>query len=150
MLAEATEQVAKKAGWEMADVDRVIPHQANVRIIESAAKRLGLPMERFVVNLQEYGNTSAASVPIALCEAVEAGNIHPGDQLVMVGFGAGLTWAAAAVKWGIAADEVVVPRYRQWLRWGLYQWAHLRSAVRRGLSLLAVDLIRRTDRWRRR
>ena len=118
VLAEATEQVAKKAGWEMADVDRVIPHQANVRIIESAAKRLGLPMERFVVNLQEYGNTSAASVPIALCEAVEAGNIHPGDQLVMVGFGAGLTWAAAAVKWGIAADEVVVPRYRQWLRWG--------------------------------
>jgi 3-oxoacyl-[acyl-carrier-protein] synthase-3 len=148
VLAEATEQVAKKAGWEMADVDRVIPHQANVRIIESAAKRLGLPMERFVVNLQEYGNTSAASVPIALCEAVEAGNIHPGDQLVMVGFGAGLTWAAAAVKWGIAADEVVVPRYRQWLRWGLYQWAHLRSSVRRRLSLWAVEMIRRTDRWR--
>jgi 3-oxoacyl-[acyl-carrier-protein] synthase-3 len=149
-LADAAEQVAKKAGWEMSAVDRVIPHQANIRIIESAAKRLGLPIERFVVNLQEYGNTSAASVPIALCEAVEAGSIQPGDQLVMVGFGAGLTWAAAAVKWGIAADEVVVSRYRQWLRWGLYQWAHLRSAVRRGLSLLAVDLIRRTDRWRRR
>ena len=90
-----------------------------MRIIESAAKRLGLPMERFVVNLEEYGNTSAASVPIALCEAIEAGTIRPGDQLVMVGFGAGLTWAAAAVKWRRSPEEVYVSRQRRW--WlGLY------------------------------
>lgn len=116
-----------------------------MRIIESAAKRLGLPMERFVVNLEEYGNTSAASVPIALCEAIEAGTIRPGDQLVMVGFGAGLTWAAAAVKWRRSPEEVYVSRQRRWWRWSLYQWAHLRSGVRRGLGRLAIWFIRTVE-----
>ncbi|NLD71630.1 MAG: ketoacyl-ACP synthase III [Chloroflexi bacterium] len=145
VLAEAAEQVAHKAGWEVSAIDRLIPHQANVRIIESAAKRLGLPMERFVVNLEEYGNTSAASVPIALCEAIEAGTIRPGDQLVMVGFGAGLTWAAAAVKWRRSPEEVYVSRQRRWWRWSLYQWAHLRSGVRRGLGRLAIWFIRTVE-----
>ena len=71
IMAQATEQVVAKAGWRLEDVDLIVPHQANMRIISSASKRLKLPMERFVTNLEEYGNTSAASIPIALCEAIE-------------------------------------------------------------------------------
>jgi 3-oxoacyl-[acyl-carrier-protein] synthase III len=101
VMPRATENVIRKAGWEIGDVSLIIPHQANTRIIESAAKRLNLPMERFYVNLERYGNTSAASIPIALTEAIVAGKIRPGDKLVLVAFGAGLTWGAAAVEWGM-------------------------------------------------
>ncbi len=111
VMPRATENVVKKAGWRMDDVRLIIPHQANTRIIESAAKRLGLPMDRFFVNLERYGNTSAASIPIALTEAVAQGKVRPGDKLVLVGFGAGLTWAAAAVEWGIPA----APSTKGWL-----------------------------------
>ncbi len=111
VMPRATENVVKKAGWEMSDVSLIIPHQANTRIIESAAKRLGLPMEKFFVNLERYGNTSAASIPIALTEAVAQGKVHPGDRLVLVGFGAGLTWAAAAVEWGVPP----APSTKTWL-----------------------------------
>ncbi len=111
VMPRATENVVKKAGWQMADVKLIIPHQANTRIIESAAKRLGLPMDKFFVNLERYGNTSAASIPIALTEAVALGKVRPGDKLVLVGFGAGLTWAAAAVEWGLP----VQPTTRTWL-----------------------------------
>lgn len=103
VMPKAAESVVKKAGWAMADVSVIIPHQANTRIIESAAKRLGLPMDKFFVNLDRYGNTSAASIPIALSEAVTQGRVRPGDKIVLVGFGAGLTWAAAAVEWGVPA-----------------------------------------------
>jgi 3-oxoacyl-[acyl-carrier-protein] synthase-3 len=81
------------------DMDLFIPHQANLRIIEVAAKRLNLPNEKVFVNIQNYGNTSAAAIPIALCEAVEQGRVFPGAHLGMVAFGAGLTWAATVVKW---------------------------------------------------
>ena len=94
IVAEATERVLKKASLKPQDVDLIIPHQANLRILTSAAKRLNIPLERFVVNLQKYGNTSAASVPIALCDAVTSGRIKPGQNIVLVGFGAGLTWAS--------------------------------------------------------
>ena len=96
---EATERVLAKCGLTTADVDLVVPHQANVRIIESAVKRLGLPLEKFFVNLDRYGNTSAASIPIALDEAIGQGKIKKGDTIVTVGFGAGLTWAAGVMKW---------------------------------------------------
>ncbi len=89
VMPKATEQVGAKAGWQTADLALVIPHQANSRIIDSAIKRLGLPAERFFVNMDRYGNTSAASIPIALCEAIAAGRVKPGDKLVLVGFGAG-------------------------------------------------------------
>ncbi len=79
----------------------MLPHQANTRIIESAAKRLGLPLDRFFVNLERFGNTSSASIPIALCEAIGLGRVKAGDKVVLVGFGAGLTWAATALEWGI-------------------------------------------------
>ncbi len=80
-------------------VDLIVPHQANVRIIESVAKGLGIPMDRFFIDLDRYGNTSAASVPIALSEAVDAGRVQPGDKVLFVAFGAGFTSGAAAITW---------------------------------------------------
>jgi 3-oxoacyl-[acyl-carrier-protein] synthase-3 len=98
-VPRCTLDVLKKAGLTMADIDLLIPHQANLRIIESAAKRLNFPMEKIAVNVNEYANTSAASIPIALCEAWDKGRIHKDDHVVMVGFGAGLTYGSMAVKW---------------------------------------------------
>ena len=89
----------ERAGWQPGDVDLFIPHQANVRIIESVAKGLGLPMEKMFVNVDRYGNTSAASVGIALAEAVDGGRIKIGDRIVLVAFGAGLTSGAIAIEW---------------------------------------------------
>ena len=99
IVGEAAEEVLAAAGLDKSDLDFFIPHQANIRIIESAAKRLGLPMEKVIVNVDRYGNTSTASVPLALEEAVRKGKIKKGDNIVMVGFGTGLTWAAVAMKW---------------------------------------------------
>ncbi|MDR7866921.1 MAG: beta-ketoacyl-ACP synthase III [Sporomusaceae bacterium] len=82
-----------------AEVALLVPHQANIRIIQSAAKRLAMPMEKVYVNVDRYGNTSAASVPLALDEAVKAGRVKNGDVVVLVGFGGGLTWASCAVRW---------------------------------------------------
>jgi 3-oxoacyl-[acyl-carrier-protein] synthase-3 len=99
VVAEATTQVLGKVGLDANDVDLFIPHQANTRIIEAAVRRLKIPWERVFVNIDRYGNTSSASIPIALCEAVDAGRLRPGDRVVMVGFGAGLTWGAGAIQW---------------------------------------------------
>jgi 3-oxoacyl-[acyl-carrier-protein] synthase-3 len=88
-----------KAGLTPADIDLFIPHQANIRIIEAVAKGLGLPMDKMFVNLDRYGNTSAASVPIALAEAVDSGRVKVGDHVVMVAFGAGFTSGAATIQW---------------------------------------------------
>jgi 3-oxoacyl-[acyl-carrier-protein] synthase III len=146
ILASATEQVTKKAGLEMEQVDVIVPHQANLRIVETASKRLKVPMERFVTNLEEYGNTSAASIPIALCEAIEQGRITPGSNVVMVGFGAGLTWGAVAVKWSVPPGEAVSPRYRNWWRSLLYRWAALRGGWLRMARNVTIWLIRRATR----
>jgi 3-oxoacyl-[acyl-carrier-protein] synthase-3 len=88
-----------QAGWTADQVDLFVPHQANMRIIESVATGLGIPMERIYLDLDRYGNTSAASVPIALAEAVEAGRVRPGGRILFVAFGAGFTSGAAAVTW---------------------------------------------------
>ena len=95
----ATDGALKKAGLEKTDVDWLIPHQANKRIIDSAAKYLNMPEEKVIVNIHEYGNTSAASIPIALSEAVHAGKIKDGDVIVFVGFGGGLSWGAVTWRW---------------------------------------------------
>ena len=92
-------KVVELAGVPLESVDHIIMHQANLRIMEAAAKRLGLPMDRMVVNIDRVANTSAGTVPLALAEAVESGRIRPGDLVCMVGFGAGLTWASALVRW---------------------------------------------------
>jgi 3-oxoacyl-[acyl-carrier-protein] synthase-3 len=99
-MAESSERAIADAGAALDDVALVVPHQANVRIIEAVAKRLGVPMERFFVNLDRYGNTSAASVPIALYEAEQQGRVRPGDLVLLTAFGGGLTWGSAVVRWG--------------------------------------------------
>ena len=99
IMGEASSQVLQRAGLSADDVDLFIPHQANTRIIDGAARRLGLDSKRVFVNVDRYGNTSAASIPIALDEAKEAGLINKGDLIVLVGFGAGLTWASAVMRW---------------------------------------------------
>lgn len=141
VIAEASESVIKKAGLKTSDIKLIIPHQSNLRIIESAAKRMKLPLERFAINLQEYGNTSAASIPIALCEAVAAGQVQPGDNLVLVGFGAGLTWAAVVVQWSVIPSETR-PTYRTWWRWIIYTSAWLRRKARH----MAIQSIRKLDK----
>jgi len=98
-LAASALAAVEKAGWSADEIDLVIPHQANVRIIEAVAKGLKLPMDRFFVNIDKYGNTSAASVGIALDEAVAQGRVKPGDKLVFVAFGAGFTSGAIALEW---------------------------------------------------
>ena len=100
IVCQATKEVIAAAGLELSDIDLIIPHQANTRIIKSAARQLGVPLEKFFMNVERYGNTSAASIPIALCEAVEEGQVKDGDRLVLVGFGGGLSWAAMVLEWG--------------------------------------------------
>lgn len=101
IMGEAAAQALDKAGLSKEDVDLLVPHQANTRIIESAAKRLGLPQEKVVINLDKYGNMSSASIPVALEEAKNRGLLKKGDLVVLVGFGAGLTWGACVMKWQI-------------------------------------------------
>ncbi len=99
-MAESSERAVADAGLTLDDVALVVPHQANVRIIEAVARRLGVPMERFFVNLDRYGNTSAASVPIALYEAAQQGRVKAGDLVLLTAFGGGLTWGSALLRWG--------------------------------------------------
>jgi 3-oxoacyl-[acyl-carrier-protein] synthase-3 len=126
VMAQATREALGIANIEMEDVKWIIPHQANIRIIEAAARGLKMPMERFVVNLDRYGNTSTASIPIATVEAVEDGRLQPGDSIVLVGFGGGLTWGALAAEWTgpLPSERKVYPR-----RYRL--WARIRSFLRR-------------------
>lgn len=98
-IVELVDESLSRCGLTREDVDMIIPHQMNARIIESAAKRLEIPMERIFINLDRYGNTSAATIPIALDEASRQGVIKRGDLLVLVTFGGGLTWASALVRW---------------------------------------------------
>jgi 3-oxoacyl-[acyl-carrier-protein] synthase-3 len=130
VMASATKEVVESAGLTLDDVNLIIPHQANMRIIEAAAKGLDLPLDRLMVNLDHYGNTSTASIPLAVCEAAASGKLKPGDKTVFVGFGAGLTWGAVMVHWtgSVVPKKKVYPeryqglaRVRSWflraLRW---------------------------------
>lgn len=101
IMGEAAAQALIKSGHKLEDIDFMIPHQANTRIIESAAKRLGLSMEKVFMNLDKYGNMSCASIPVALEEAYHNNLLKKGDLVVFVGFGAGLSWGACALKWSI-------------------------------------------------
>lgn len=99
IMESASVSALEKVGLTAENIDFLVPHQANIRIVGAAAKRLNLPLDKVAVNLDKYANTSAASVPIALDEALENGRIKKGDIVVMVGFGAGLTWGAAVLRW---------------------------------------------------
>ncbi|MGK0177205.1 MAG: 3-oxoacyl-[acyl-carrier-protein] synthase-3, partial [Lentimonas sp.] len=99
VMGKTSTDIIEQFGYQSNDLDLVIPHQANMRIIESLAKRLHIPLEKFYNNIQHYGNTSAASVPIALDEAVRNERVKSGDLVLLVAFGAGLTWASTLIKW---------------------------------------------------
>ncbi len=99
IMEEASREVAKRAGVGLEEVALFIPHQANIRIVDSAARRLKIPQEKIFVNVHKYGNTSSASIPIALDEAYREGKIKEGDLVLLVGFGAGLTWGSALIRW---------------------------------------------------
>lgn len=129
VMAAATREAVQQSGLRLHDIDLVVPHQANLRIIESAARALGLPLDRFMVNIERYGNTSTASIPVAVCEAVQQGRVGPGDYLVLVGFGAGLTWGALTLQW-VSPEKRIHPaaRVRRQLLGAL---GRLRSLLRR-------------------
>jgi 3-oxoacyl-[acyl-carrier-protein] synthase-3 len=127
ILSESVMEVLRKADMTIDDVDLIIPHQANTRIIETAAKKLKISPDKFFMNLGRTGNTSAASIPIALCDAVRAGRLHPDDNVIFVGFGGGLTWASALVKWNVTPPEVRLLN-REWKR-ARYILARLRSKL---------------------
>jgi len=99
-MPESSVNVIEKIGYNKEEVDYLIPHQANIRIMEAARKRLGISKERMATSIKRYGNNSSASIPIALSEAVQKGNIKDNDLVVLVGFGGGLTWGAVALRWG--------------------------------------------------
>ncbi len=98
-MADSSRRVLERTGWGLEDLDMVFPHQANIRIIKATARYSGVPMEKVFVNIDRYGNTSSASIPVALDEAIEEGRLRPGMNLLLVAFGAGLTWGAMAVRW---------------------------------------------------
>ncbi|MEZ4861239.1 MAG: beta-ketoacyl-ACP synthase III [Caldilineaceae bacterium] len=106
IIGPACHQALAQAHLTLADIDWIIPHQANLRIIEAAARQMELPLDRFLINIDRYGNTSAASIPLALTENLATGRVRPTDKLLFVSFGAGLTWAAAVVQMQ-AESEVV-------------------------------------------
>jgi 3-oxoacyl-[acyl-carrier-protein] synthase-3 len=99
MMEETTEKCLKQAGLTKEDIDWVVPHQANMRIITTLAKRLDLPLEKVIVNVDRYANTSTASIPIALVEAISDGRIKPGQVVVLTAFGAGVTYGAMVLRW---------------------------------------------------
>jgi 3-oxoacyl-[acyl-carrier-protein] synthase-3 len=98
-MAEACDEVLRRAGLSADEVDLLVPHQANLRIIEATAKHAGLPMSKVMVNVDRFGNTSSASIPLALDQAVSEGRIRPGSVVLLVAFGAGFTWGSAVIRW---------------------------------------------------
>jgi 3-oxoacyl-[acyl-carrier-protein] synthase-3 len=98
-MAEACDEALRRAGVSAGEIDLMIPHQANLRIIEATAKHAGMPMSKVMVNLDRYGNTSSASIPLALDQAIAEGRVRPGSLLLLVAFGAGFTWGSAVIRW---------------------------------------------------
>jgi 3-oxoacyl-[acyl-carrier-protein] synthase-3 len=105
-MGDSSARVIESAGLTLEDVDLLIPHQANVRIIDATARRLNLDPAKVYVNIASYGNTSAATIPIAIAEAMEEGRIQPGSTIVFAAFGGGFTWAAATYRWGSRVEPV--------------------------------------------
>jgi 3-oxoacyl-[acyl-carrier-protein] synthase-3 len=105
IMVDSGEKAMAHAGVTADDISLVVPHQANIRIIDHAVKRLEIDPGRVLTNLERYGNTSAASIPLVLDEAWREGRVRPGDRLLMIGFGGGLTWGACLTTWGGAAAD---------------------------------------------
>jgi 3-oxoacyl-[acyl-carrier-protein] synthase-3 len=134
VMGQATKEAVASAQLKFEDIHLVIPHQANLRIIEAAMRGLEVPLAKCFINVERYGNTSTASIPIATCEAVQQGRLQAGDNTVFVGFGAGLTWGAAVVRWTgpfLPQRHIYPASYRL--------WAGVRSRLLR--------LVRRIEGW---
>lgn len=138
VMVQATNEALESAGMTLDQVQWIIPHQANVRIIKAAARGLDLPMDKFIVNLDRYGNTSTASIPIAAVEAIESGQIKSGDKLVFVGFGGGLTWGALTAEWTGPLPSKGQVRPEQYRALG-----RVRSLVRRAIRFIEGIVFRR-------
>jgi 3-oxoacyl-[acyl-carrier-protein] synthase III len=134
VIVQATKEAVASAQLKIEDVQLVIPHQANLRIIEAAMRGLEIPPDQYFVNIERYGNTSTASIPIATCEAIQQGRLRMGDNTVFVGFGAGLTWGAALVRWSgpFLPHRHIYPASYRW-------WVSIRSKLLR--------LVRRIEGW---
>ena len=141
-MPEATREVVKLVGLKVEDIALFVPHQANGRIIQSAVRALGIPPDRVFTNLARYGNTSSASVPMALAEAIDEGRVQKGDLVVCASFGAGLAWAATAIEWSLPLPVAKPPRRRIFWRRMLYHLARIQSWWRRSW--------RRAGAWLRR
>lgn len=126
-MDKAARLACEKADLRLDDVEMFVPHQANIRIIKSAARSLKLEDERVFSNIDRYGNTSSASIPIALCEAIADGRIHRNDHLMLVGFGAGLTWGAIVMQWGVPLPVTPAPWWLRMFYWLYYRGARVRS-----------------------
>lgn len=133
VVQSSIEEVTKKANLTLDDIDLIIPHQANGRILEHVAKKLKMPLNKFYSNVEWFGNTSAASIPVALCDAAENGRLQPDNNVIFIGFGGGLTWASAVLKWDVTPPEVSMPDS---------EWRRTRYIIARGRS--------RWRKWRRR
>ncbi len=134
VVDESIREAAELADIHVSDIKLVVPHQANMRILQSASKKLRIDLDRWVANVDRYGNTSAASIPIALCEAIEDGRVHEDDYLALIGFGGGLSWASAIIQWGRPKDDQQISRIKQ---------------QRRQLSYWLAGWRARIGRWRR-
>ena len=134
VIVQATREAISAAQLKIDDIQLVIPHQANLRIIEAAMRGLEIPIEQCFINIERYGNTSTASIPIATCEAIQQGRLQSGDNTVFVGFGAGLTWGASLVRWTgpfLPHRHIYPTSYRLWV------------AVRSQL----LKMVRRVEGW---
>lgn len=147
IMSQAARQVIADAGLTVEDIDLVVPHQANNRILQVAAKQLGISQSKVFSNLERFGNTSSASVPLALVDAIEAGRLRAGDRLVMVGFGGGLTWAACVVEWSYSPEDREWSSWRRSVQWTRYRLAGAKSWLSRADRRLAAleDRLRRRD-----
>jgi len=117
-MAQGCEEVLSETGLTVDDISLVVPHQANKRILDALAKRVGIPEDKVFVNVHKYGNTSAGTIPVALAEAIEEGRVKAGDYLLTASFGAGLTWGAGVIKWGertspLALSDITLPPCEQ-------------------------------------
>jgi 3-oxoacyl-[acyl-carrier-protein] synthase-3 len=140
VVADSVREVARMAQLEVEDIDLIVPHQANQRIMEMVAKQLKISPDKLYSNVARYGNTSAASIPVAMVEAIEEGRVKPGDNIVFVGFGGGLSWAEMALRWDVtseAADRLdglrrtIFYRYVIWRRSLLRWWRRVGRAFSR-------------------
>ncbi len=142
VVNDSIEQASALAGIGVEDIDLVIPHQANHRILQAAARKLGIDIKKFMSNVEYYGNTSAASIPIALCEAIEQKRIQEKDHIALVGFGGGLTWASMIIQWGIPKPSEqqgsVFNRQRRKVEYRIARWRsrsrRVRRRVKRGIA----------------